>query len=212
MIVIVSNTTWSLVNFRMGLIGALKQADYSVVCVSPADGYEKVLLDNDVQHIHWDLAPRSLNPLRELASLWSLYRHLNGLNVTAILAFTIKPNIYTSIVGRLLGVQVCANVTGFGDGFSSDSRSWSIKSVLTGLYLKALSHADHIFAQNDRDFALLERVMRSYAGPAVHCLPGSGVDLLRFPFAVPPSRRECFRVLFVGRLFWSNGQTRRDHL
>ena len=62
-IVINSNSTWSIINFRSNLIRALVSKNYEVVAFSPSDTYVSKLQDLGCRHVSLSIYAINKNPI-----------------------------------------------------------------------------------------------------------------------------------------------------
>lgn len=201
-IAILSNTSWSVYNFRRGLIRQLLQRGARVVVIAPEDKFSRKL---QAMGCIFEPAPvmnYSLNPLDCLRYMLVAYRLMKKWRIDYALSFTIKPNIFGQLAARLLGIPALAVITGLGHLFTS--HSWKTWAAIR-LYRLGLRRAARAWFLNrdDRDFFLDKRIIRpGQAG----LLPGEGVDTDYFspaPSPGPPGRP--FRFLFAGRLMKEKG-------
>jgi glycosyltransferase involved in cell wall biosynthesis len=200
-IVFLSNTTWSLYNFRRSTIAALAERGYEVVCVAPADEYgEHLQRELGVQHYDWPLRGASINPLRELWAIVALTRLLIRLRPRFVFNFTVKGNIYGGLVCGLLGVPYANNVSGLGTAFLHDR---ALFRVVRHLYGRANCRARRVFFQNPDDRRLFTSRGLAAAAATVQ-LPGSGVDLAHFQ-PQPLPARPPFVFLMLARLLGDKG-------
>jgi hypothetical protein len=105
-IVVSANSSWALTNYRLGLLRALQNAGYSIVAAVPDDEGAGKLRDEGIDVRSMPIAPHGTSPVVELRVLHRYVRLLRGLRPVAFLGFTIKPNIYGALAGRLAGVPV----------------------------------------------------------------------------------------------------------
>lgn len=199
-IAVAANSSWNIVNFRGGLIRALKQAGYQPVVIAPAEEASAERIDQlGVEHIILDLNRSGINPVAD-ARLFLAYRTiLRKLRPVAFLGFTIKPNIYGSLAARTLGIPAIANISGLGTVFL---RRGALLKVVTPLYRLALRRAEVVFFQNPDDFALF-RTLKIVSEKQARLLPGSGIDLELFrPRPLPPGPPT---FLLVARLLGDKG-------
>jgi len=198
-IVVASNTSWYVWNFRMPLIQALRARGYEVVVLAPRDGYTERIRAAGIAHHPLRLDARGRNPLRELMTAAAFFRAYAEIRPLVALHYTIKPNIYGSLAARILGIRVIDNVTGLGAVFEKEGAA---ASVVRAAYKIAFARAEKVFFQNPDDRAVF--VTGGLVRPAqADLLPGSGVDLERF--RPRPRGEEPFTFLFVGRLLKSKG-------
>ena len=116
-----ANTDWYLFNFRRSLASTLREAGHEVLLLSPSGPHVEKLR---ALGFDWREAPmdrRSLNPLREAALLFWIYRLLRAERPDVIHSFTIKCVVYGALAGRLVGVARVNAVAGRGHVFTSDS-------------------------------------------------------------------------------------------
>src|SRR5438270_2603625 len=175
-VILSANSCWNLVNFRARLIRDLGERGYRLVALAPLDAAaaELTRLGVDVRPV--PISRSGTSPLGDAALLASYVRQLRAIRPVAFCGFTIKPNVYGGIAGRLTGVPVVANVTGIGTSFLSQGPVWRVAEAL---YRLALGGARVVFFHNREDLELMAGkglVKRSRA----RVIPGSGVDLDHF--------------------------------
>lgn len=199
--VISINTSWNIVNFRSGLIGALQDAGYRVVAIAPADAHSARLAALGVEFHPIAIDSKGLSVRRDLRLIGRYWRLLRSVRPDVFLGYTAKPNIYGSIAARLLGVAVINNVSGLGTAFIR--ASW-LTRLVSGLYRFALAGSKTVFFQNaeDRDLFVANRLVS--AGQA-QVLPGSGIDTGRFAPSEPRADGGGPTFLLVARLLWDKG-------
>ena len=199
-VVLAANSSWNIVNFRSGLIRALKAAGYEPVVVAPADpGDEHRIAEMGVERVVIDIERSGVNPLADLRLLGAYRRILNDLRPFAYLGFTIKPNIYGGIAARLASVPLIANISGLGTAFIKQG---ALLALVSRLYRFALKRAAVTFFQNPDDLELFVK-RRLVTRAQAQLLPGSGVDLDRFQPVAAPAGPTTF--LFIGRLLADKG-------
>lgn len=202
-VVISLNSSWNLVNFRSGLIRALVQAGHEVIAVAPRDEYSDRLPALGCKYLPLAMDAKGKNPVKELMLVLRYIRLFKANRPDIFLGYTIKPNIYGSLAARLCGVKVINNIAGLGISFQSRTL---FTRFLERLYRLALSSSARVFFQNEDDMGQFVR-LGIVQPKLVDRLPGSGVDLHRFP-ATPLLPREAdrpFRFLVISRMLWSKG-------
>ena len=196
------NASWNIINFRKGLIFALRDRGYHVVVAAPEDDYSAELRALGVEYIPLEMDKKGLSPVQDLLLLARYYRLLRAVKPDLFLGYTPKPNIYGSIACHLLGVPVINNVAGLGTAFIKEG--W-LARLLTFMYSVAFRRSRTIFFQNrdDLDLFLSGGVVQ---GHQARLLPGSGIDLDHFRSGVFLREDEPgFRFLLVARLLWDKG-------
>lgn len=215
-IAVIANTSWYLCNFRLTLMQALMTAGHEVVAVGPADNYVDKLVVAGIRHRVIPLAGASINPLRELRTVWALHRVLRDEDVELVLSYTPKGNIYAAMAAAMNGLPTVPNVSGLGRVFIRRSPlTWLVKQ----LYRFTFGRAERVFFQNREDMESFIESGLVDTDKAMR-LPGSGVDLVRFApvertedsrLAGPKQQiegadgSERFVFLLVARLLWDKG-------
>jgi glycosyltransferase involved in cell wall biosynthesis len=173
LVIVCANLAWNLVNFRSGLIRALRKAGYRVLAVAPADPSMEARLRElgaDFEAVSFDAM--GLRPIRDLMTFLALRRLIRRYRPAAWLSWTIKPNVYGALAAGRAGVPALPNVSGLGTAFI---RQNLLTVLVRQLYRIGFSRAPVVFFQNAEDNALFikHRLVRS---PQGRLLPGSGID------------------------------------
>ena len=198
-----SNTSFYLVNFRMGLIKACAEVGYDVYVLAPTDEFTKKFPSVvSFLPVH-NLRRSSVNPLHDLR-LYNEYLHLfRKVSPDIVMNFTIKPNVYGTIAASRLRIPSISVISGLGYAFMHNVL---LKSVASSLYKFSLPRNEVVFENNDD---LNYFVSSGIVPPAKATLVnGAGVDT---EFFRPPPTSMQFQsmkkniFLFVGRLLWDKG-------
>ena len=205
-ILIHSNTLWSIVNFRFDLINALINTGYKVICLAPKDDISNTsesrlrLLSVDIVSIQIDR--KGTNVIKDSVYLLKLIRAFIRIKPDAVLNYTPKVNIYSSLACQLLKIPYINTINGLGSGFLS---GFPVANIMQGLYKLALRKSKQVFVQNRDD---LNYFLKSRISPAKvsSLIPGSGVNVSAFQYdgdrrPVPSS----LIFLFAGRLIKEKG-------
>jgi glycosyltransferase involved in cell wall biosynthesis len=201
-IVVSINASWNIVNFRKGLIDALRDRGDRVVALAPEDAFSDRLRQWGIEFVPIRMNQQGISPIEDLGLLARYRRSLGAIGADIFLGYTVKPNIYGSLAAHSLGIPVINNISGLGTAFLR--RGW-LTALVTQLYRTALRRSKTIFFQNheDRRLFLDKHIVRD---DQARLLPGSGIDLERFR-AANGLRKDAgpFAFLFVGRLLWDKG-------
>ena len=205
-IVLFANTEWYLYNFRRSLAMTLRDAGHEVLLVSPPGPYGEKLQALGFRWLPAPMQRLSLNPLRELALLWWLYRFLRTEKVDLVHGFTIKCVVYGALAARLAGVSARVSaVAGMGYVFISDSAKARLLRPLVRLLMRAALDGSNarLILQNPDDVTLFKQA-RLMQPQRIRLIPGSGVDCQRFVPAATRGERP-FTVVLPARLLWDKG-------
>lgn len=181
---------------------------YKVVVISKFDtpGLLDEMKKNGIECHHVNMSRSGVNPFLELLTLYTIFTLARTINPDIIHSITVKPNIYSGIVGRLIKRPVVKSVTGLGVIFSNDSHFFkSIRPLVTMLYKIAGSsrHGAFVFENNhDLEFFKKHNITDSQS---LYFVEGAGVDPNRFHFRENAFCSEKIRILFAARLLKDKG-------
>ncbi|RJG17424.1 glycosyltransferase family 1 protein [Alcanivorax profundi] len=200
-IVMTSNTSWYLYNFRKQTIRAIQERGFSVVCLSPLDDFS-VRLESElgVTHIALPMEGKSTRIVQELRSLLFIFRTFRRYRPLFVFNFTIKLNLYGGLACTLLRLPFANNISGLGTAFIHDS--WLFRRVRQ-VYGSVNRRARHLFFQNEEDLAVFRDAGLLGKTPMT-LLPGSGVDLDHFAFQPLPIGKTITFVM-IARLLGDKG-------
>lgn len=201
-VMLISNCTWNVHNFWMELIDQLHLAGYEVLVVAAPDQFSSFVTQNlNLRFIPLKfLHPTSMNPWYDILLLRELYRIMKRENPAAILTFTIKPNIYGSILAKQLNIKVIPTITGLGYTFVN--KRW-LNSIVRRMYTLAFQTLPQVILQNRSDLSLLKKY-KILADNQGMILPGAGVNTV-FYSAAPMPTSNRFVFLFLGRILSDKG-------
>lgn len=209
-IVLVSNTGWNIVNFRLNLARTLIGHGFDVHAVGTSDGNDEAIREAGVTWHRWSLQRRSVNPLSELDAMRSLSGIYRRIRPDLVHHFTVKPVLYGTTVARAQKIPSVVNsVTGLPYFVLSQSNA-GLRGVARRAALKWYSWAltgQNVcpMFQNADDLAVISSASRKVQRRAVSTR-GSGVDLSRFqPVPEQAGAPEELVITFVGRLIREKG-------
>lgn len=204
-VALVSNTSWSIYNFRAGLIQQLLLENIKVVIIAPQDAYSAKLQEWGCVFESVDLNKYGSNPVHDLRFCWQIGKILRKHAINFLITYTIKPNIYANLVARWYRIPSIALVTGLGHLFTI--HSWKT-TIATWLYWLALRTVAQVWFLNREDlqFFTQKRIVKNQQA---RYLPSEGVDTEQFsrstPKTIKSSKDKSFTFLFAGRLLDEKG-------
>ncbi len=203
-IAFVANTSWSIYNFRLGLLLRLKEFGYEVIVIAPKDHYSSKLIAAGFQFYAFPFDSYNRNPFAELLGIIKLIRLYRSVAPDLIFHYTAKPNIYGTIAAWICGLRSIAIATGLG--IFRESKAKLTKWALRWLYRMTgwLSKEVWFLNQDDLDFFLQSRLVKK---EKTTLLPSEGVDITWFSpnYHQYQKERKKIRFLFAGRIVWSKG-------
>ncbi len=199
-IIISSNTSWYLYNFRKNTILALLDSGYRVIAVAPRDTYSDKLVALGCTFQHVPIDQGGTNPAKDLRTFAAFVSIHARYKPDAVLNFTPKNNIYSTLAAYLFSIPCINNIAGLGFLFINESYA---SRVARWLYKISQAKAKRILFQNEDDRGLFI-AHRLVPACLTDRLPGSGVDLARFE-VVPKNDDGSVRFLLIARMLYDKG-------
>lgn len=198
----ISNTYWSLWNFRRNLIDAIVTNDRDVTLIASTDNYLDKFQNKEV-NTYSVRKPKYLSPIFFiLKTIFILVWNKPNL----VYSFTHLGNISAGLARKIISFKFVANLSGLGRLYSPYSKSKLSKSILTFLIKFTLRSASKIFVQNKDDQNWVIKLLPSKEDQII-LLPGSGSDLQRFRYCEPNliSPTDPKNILMMSRLLPEKG-------
>ena len=198
-ILFLSNHFITLFFFRKELIKRLIDRGHQVYLSMPADERQSFFEDMGAKLIITPMTRRGMNPVEDLGLIANYRRIIKELKPDIIFSYTIKPNIYGTMVTNALGYKQVCNVTGTGATFLKESALAKLSRLL---YRVSMKKAYKVFFQNsgDRDYFISHKMI----GDNYEMLPGSGVNLEQHRLCPMPDTDEL-RFIYIGRVMAVKG-------
>ena len=202
-IIIFSNSSWNLYNFRKSLITTLKDSNFEVYCVCKKDEYSEQLEGICDRLIILNLDATSTRIFKDIFCVIQFCLILLRFRPKAVLSFTLKMNIYSGLLCRLLLIPHYPTISGLGSAYlKSNKLRQSIIFVQRVSFRKSKS----IFFHNDTDLRTF-RYLKIGHQKYYQSVAGSGVDIDAFK-GVPSDLRflnDGLHLYFIGRLIKDKG-------
>ncbi|MCQ2350850.1 MAG: glycosyltransferase family 4 protein [Paludibacteraceae bacterium] len=198
-ILLMGNTSWSMYNFRGGLIKRLCEQGYHVTVVAPQDGiFEKKIVETGAHFKNINISAKGTNPLTDSMLVLRLVKLLKELKPDFAFFYTIKPNIYGGLAAHLCNIPFIAVTTGLGYTFINNN---IISKIARFLYKQSFKHANQVWFLNSDD---CNDFLKYKLLPTDKCyvLNGEGVDTEKFALAPLPKQPS---FILIARLLWDKG-------
>lgn len=197
-ILFLANHFITLYSFRKEMINAMVRQGHELYLSLPKSDENKYFEGLGCHIIETEIDRRGVNPIKDIRLILFYKKMIPQVNPDIIFSYTIKPNIYGTLVSNGKYRQVC-NITGTGATFLKRSL---VSSICEVLYKLSIKRCYKVFFQNtgDRDFFIKEGLVKNnYA-----MLPGSGCNLQQHTFKPLPEGNEI-RFIFIGRVMKLKG-------
>lgn len=209
-VILVSNCTWYLYNFREELLSELKGKGYNLILLSPMDDYYARVEKYFAKKESLFLVRGSENPILEIITILNLLFIYIKYKPDLVHHFTIKPCIYGGLISRLLGIKYTINhITGLGPSFYSKRLKIKlVNNLLNPFYKYAFNKKDknlvNIFHnKSDRDY-FISRGITTLGMSKI--IAGSGVDIEYFQKSnLSKVNRGIKKILFPARIIKEKG-------
>ena len=202
-VIVSSNVSWSIYNFRKNLLLSLIKNGFRVVVVAKNDEYSDRIISMGCEFIPLKINSSGKNPLEDTVTFLSLLKIFTKVKPDFILNFSPKINIYSSFASNFTSAKVINNVAGLGVVFIGDSL---VSRIVKMLYKASQKRADIIFFQNmdDKELFIKSKICTDLK---TDMLPGSGVDLKRFTPKLEKVQEQIVGLtfLFTSRLLYDKG-------
>ncbi|MDE1515546.1 glycosyltransferase family 4 protein [Vibrio sp. dsl-7] len=152
---------------------------------------------------HLAIKRKSINPFKEITNLIQLKNLLSTIKPDLIHSITIKPNIYSGILNRIIfNKPIIYSVTGLGAVFSSSKlKFFVLRFIVVKLYKLVSAESAHFIFENSEDYDFFKKIdILKYRNGSV--IKGAGIDLIKFKPSIPPMNKT---ILFAARLLEDKG-------
>ncbi len=201
-IILASNTSWYLDNFRGEMMRRLVDQGWEVHATAPDDEYREALEKLGAHFVLWPLSRRSLSPVANAVAFLRVLQLYRRLRPDVVHHFTIKPVILGGIAARLTGVPaIIQSVTGLGHAFSGPA---PLRVIALTLYRLALGGRAVTIFQNADD---MQTILEAGVTVRRRCrlIRGSGIDTERFGSIPAPTTDRPVTFLMACRMLWAKG-------
>lgn len=197
-ILIINNGTSGLFGFRRELLETLCK-EHKVTVIAKDTGSVDKLLNLGCKYIPVEMDYHGANPIKEYGLLRFYRCQIKQLKPDIVLTYTIKPNTYGGMACASMGVPYIANITGLGTAVEYGGL---MQKITIPLYRFGLRKAQKVFFQNKENMEFMKK--HRMVSDNYDLLPGSGVNLERFPLLDYPDSQSVDFV-FISRIMKEKG-------
>ncbi len=171
-ITLVSNNYWTLYKFRYDVVNLFIKKGYIVNLIGKKDGFQKKFTDKSINKYYIPISERGINIFNEISTFLNLYKIYKKLKTDLIFHFTIKPNIYGSIISSLFNIKSIVFVTGYGHIFLK--KKSFVKRLVILMYKYAIKNSTEVWFANedDRKAFIQNKIINKQK---TRIVPGAGV-------------------------------------
>jgi glycosyltransferase involved in cell wall biosynthesis len=199
-IILYSNTSWSLYNFRKNLIKELIKKKNKIYIISNRDDTTKKLLKLGCIFYQIGLDRRGTSYLNEFKTLIKTFILIKKINPDYLFNFTIKPIVYGSLASRFLKIKTLNTLDGMGDTFKINTvKLYLLKKLL--IISQQKIKLFYFVNENDKKFYLKNKFIKKNK---IKVINGTGIDLSFFKFKKNVFKGKI-KFLLIARLLYSKG-------
>lgn len=197
----------SVYMFRLDCMKYLQANGFEVAVLAPEppEEWEQAFEQHGISYTQVALSKNSTNPFSDISAYFDIKKKLKAIQPDIVFCDHAKMIIYGLLAAKRLKIKNrLVMMGGVGSVLRDPPESLKrklVKLLLTIEYRVSLPLADRIFFQNEDDFQLFESYHMAKRSQAV-MVPGSGINLERFPYTPMPDNHD---FLFVGRLIRDKG-------
>lgn len=198
---IVANKGSYVKGLRLEIIEKLIEQNYIVSLVFPKDENVNFFKEIGCKHYDIELSGRGTNVVDELNLVRKLKAILKEEKPDFILTYTIKPNLYISYLAKKLKIPYLPNITGLGGAIHNKG---ILKIAIIYAYRFVLTDAKAVFFQNEhnKNFFIENNIIKNNQA---RLLPGSGVNIHKFPYSEYQVNNKKKNIVFIGRVMKEKG-------
>ena len=198
-ILAITNSFWNFYNFRMNLLSRIENdIDCNIHLAAPKDKYIKRIAGNFKFHT-LEFKSRTTNPISDFLLLIRIRSLVKKIKPDIILTFTIKPNIYTSLIAKKMKIPIINNISGLGTIFIKKNITTKIAQLL---YKTSFSKYNYVLFQNEYDLDEFKK-KKLLNNSKYGIIPGSGINTSEWSDNVLNNRGK--KILFCARLIKDKG-------
>jgi N,N'-diacetylbacillosaminyl-diphospho-undecaprenol alpha-1,3-N-acetylgalactosaminyltransferase len=180
-IAFLSSLDLNLYLFRLDIMMELIARGNEVYAIVPKGEHFHKIEEAGVKMIDYNLSRGSLSPFSALSSILELRKILKSLNLDVLHTFTVKPNIFGTIAGKMAKVPRILNlVEGLGSFYVDDSlKSRVVRRVIERSYKFSFRYAEKVvFVNSDDPKYLVENGILEE--DKVHIIKSVGIDTAEY--------------------------------
>lgn len=196
---------WALISHRLHLAEAAIKLGYEVAVVTRVTKYRDMLEASGLKVFHWRLERRSLNPIREIISIFDLWKILFLFRPDIIHAVAQKPVIYAGFAMKFSKkAKFVAALGGVGFIFTGKNIKANLLKPIVKLCLRFVlwDPTSKLILQNTDNVQTIVN-SRIVDKNRITLIKGAGVEIGKFQPSLIPKGPPM--VILPARMLWDKG-------
>lgn len=204
-IAFLSHLDLNLYLFRLDLMKTLLSKGWKVYALFPGGAYSEKMKEYGIECVHYKIERKSLNPLKEIRAIFDIKTKLIQIKPHILHTFTVKPNTYGTIAGKMARVPIIVNsVTGLGSFFVENSlKAQVIRKIILKLYKFTMQYLNAVIFQNqdDMSFFINKKILKKEKAILIK---GSGIDTELWR-PIEKKQKNTIKIISIARLIKHKG-------
>jgi glycosyltransferase involved in cell wall biosynthesis len=199
-ITLISNNYWTLYKFRFDIVDNFINQGYSINLIAKKDDFHDKFTNKNIKKYFIPLTERGINIFNEIKTFYYLYKIYKNINSDLSFHFTIKPNIYASIISSFFKIKTISFITGIGHIFIN--KKLFLKKIIIMLYKYSLKNCLEVWFTNkhDKELFIKNGIIKNQS---TRIVPGAGAIINENPGEYEDHATTIF--LMVSRLHKEKG-------
>lgn len=203
-ILLICNTSNSVINFRKELILRLKEEYNRVIVIASDSDREREILQLGADFFSVPFDNQSTNPISFLKTYKNMVNTISSIQPSIVFTFQIKPNIIGVFAAKKCKIKnIYSMVEGLGEPFQKKGLlGVFMRYIVSLLYKFSSKYIRKLFFLNSDDFNefIQRKIINKQRGIII---PGIGIDTSKYtPNAAISTKK---RVLYLARLMKNKG-------
>lgn len=199
-ILIISNSFWSVYNFRASFIKEFIKNKNQVLISSIKDKSLNRLKNLGAKIKEIKIISKSTNPLNEIKLLFELKKLFINYRPNIVINFTIKPILYSSFLLNDPKVKVINTLDGFG---LSLTKNFFFKKLIFFFFKISQKNIFKFYAVTNKDYKYL-KLKKLIPEKKLFLINGTGVNLKHYRYIKPVFKKNT-KFVFIGRFLELKG-------
>ena len=205
-ILFIVSEDWYFISHRLSLAKSAIDNGYEVTLLARISKHQDYLSALGIKTVNWPIVRRSLNPIKELKSIYCIISTVKKYKPDLIYAVAIKPVFYTILSKTFFKVNgVVLALAGLGFIFRSNKFSAKVvKIFIVSIFRVCLIGRNNIrlIVQNNDDREIISR-LRIISIDKIRVIRGAGINTNEYS----PKRliNQVPLVILPGRMLWDKG-------
>lgn len=170
-ITIVSNNFWTIYKFRLDVINMLLDDGYCINLLAGKDSYIEKFKNPKIILAPIPINERGMNIFEEIRTFIEIYKNHKKIKPALVFNFTLKANIYSGLICRILNIRYISMITGLGHIFIN--RNVITKYLISNFLSISLKNSLEVWFTNKSD-ELSYKNENIISSQLTRIIPGAG--------------------------------------